>query len=117
MGFGFRDFEVRVVEYKVFALQGLGCGTELRARDVGGLSENERLALRVQVLIQYILVAEWLHFTLLGIILPTIKLKVYTFRGLMNSATKIVYPNLHLHNYYPQTEYLIVGSFGPLYFL
>ena len=109
MGFGFRDFEVRVVEYNVFALQGLGCGTELRARYVEGLSENERLALRVQVLIQYILVAEWL--------LPTIKLKVYTFRGLMNSATKIVYPNLHLHNYYPQTEYLIVGSFGPLYFL
>ena len=33
-------------------------------------------------------VAEWIHFTLLGIILPTIKLKVYTFLGLMNSATK-----------------------------
>ena len=33
------------------------------------------------------LVAEWIHFTLFGIILPTIKLKVYTF-GLMNSATK-----------------------------
>ena len=29
-----------------------------------------------------ILVAEWIHFTLLGIILPTIKLKVYTFWGL-----------------------------------
>ena len=29
-----------------------------------------------------ILVAEWLHFTLFGIILPTIKLKVYTFWGL-----------------------------------
>ena len=28
------------------------------------------------------LVAEWIHFTLLGIILPTIKLKVYTFGGL-----------------------------------
>ena len=25
------------------------------------------------------LVAEWIHFTLLGIILPTIKLKEYTF--------------------------------------
>ena len=25
------------------------------------------------------LVAEWIHFTLWGIILPTIKLKVYTF--------------------------------------
>ena len=34
------------------------------------------------------LVAEWIHFTLLGIILPTIKLKVYTLGGLMNSATK-----------------------------
>ena len=28
------------------------------------------------------LVAEWIHFTLFGIILPTIKLKVYTFGGL-----------------------------------
>ena len=28
------------------------------------------------------LVAEWIHFTLLGIILPTIKPKVYTFGGL-----------------------------------
>ena len=34
------------------------------------------------------LVAEWIHFTLFGIVVPTIKLKVYTFRGLMNSATK-----------------------------
>ena len=25
------------------------------------------------------LVAEWIHFTLLGVILPTIELKVYTF--------------------------------------
>ena len=33
------------------------------------------------------LVAEWMHFTLSGIILPTIKLKVH-FLGLMNSATK-----------------------------
>ena len=30
----------------------------------------------------YDLVAEWIHFTLFGIILPTIKLKVYTFGGL-----------------------------------
>ena len=37
----------------------------------------------------YLLVAEWIHFTLFGIILPTIKLKVYTFWGLMNSATKM----------------------------
>ena len=36
-----------------------------------------------------ILVAEWIHFTLLGIVVPTIKLKVYTFLGLVNSATKI----------------------------
>ena len=28
------------------------------------------------------LVAEWIHFTLFGIVLPTIKLKVYTFGGL-----------------------------------
>ena len=28
------------------------------------------------------LVAEWIHFTLFGIILPTIKLKVYIFWGL-----------------------------------
>ena len=31
-----------------------------------------------------VLVAEWIHFTLLGIILPTLKL------GLMNSATKVL---------------------------
>ena len=35
-----------------------------------------------------ILVAGWMHFTLFGIIFPTIKLKVYTCWGLMNSATK-----------------------------
>ena len=28
------------------------------------------------------LVAQWIHFTFFGIILPTIKLKVYTFWGL-----------------------------------
>ena len=28
------------------------------------------------------LVAQWIHFTLFGIILPTINLKVYTFWGL-----------------------------------
>ena len=28
------------------------------------------------------LIAEWIHFTLFGIILPTIKPKVYTFWGL-----------------------------------
>ena len=35
-----------------------------------------------------VLVAEWIHFTLFGIILPTMKGKVYTFLGLMNLATK-----------------------------
>ena len=34
------------------------------------------------------LVAEWIHFTLFGIIVPTIKLKVQAFGGIMNSATK-----------------------------
>ena len=34
------------------------------------------------------LVAAWMHFTLLGIMLPINKPKVCTFRGLMNSATK-----------------------------
>ena len=34
------------------------------------------------------LVAKWIHFTFLGILLPTIKLKVCTLGGLMNSATK-----------------------------
>ena len=42
------------------------------------------------------LVAEWIHFTLFGIILPTIKLKVYTFLGLMNSAIK--HGKTHLHH-------------------
>ena len=35
------------------------------------------------------LVAEWIQFTLFGILSPTIKLKVCTFGGLMNSATKV----------------------------
>ena len=39
--------------------------------------ENEDRALD-----HIILAAEWLHFTLFGIILPTIKLKVSTFGGL-----------------------------------
>ena len=39
--------------------------------------------------------AEWIHFTLSGITLPTIKLKVYTFGGPMNSATK----NYKLHHH------------------
>ena len=35
------------------------------------------------------LVAEWIHLTLLGVILPAIQLKVNTVGGLMNSATKV----------------------------
>ena len=48
------------------------------ASDLGGLHD---------------LVAEWIHFTLFGIILPTIKLKVCTFGGLTNSATKMTFAN------------------------
>ena len=40
------------------------------------------------VLLKFFLVAEWIHLTLFGIKLPTIKLKMYAFLGLMNSATK-----------------------------
>ena len=36
------------------------------------------------------LVAEWIHFTRFGIILATIKRKVYTFWWVMNTATKII---------------------------
>ena len=36
------------------------------------------------------LVAEWIHFTLFGIILSNIKPKVYTFGGLKNSAAKFL---------------------------
>ena len=35
------------------------------------------------------LVAEWIHFTFFGLKVPTLKLKVYTFGGLMKSATKL----------------------------
>ena len=38
----------------------------------------------------FILVAEWIHFTLFGIISPTIRPKVH-FLGLMNSATNMVW--------------------------
>ena len=41
----------------------------------------------------FYLVAGQIHFTLFGIILPTIKLKVYTFLGLVNSATKSRFPS------------------------
>ena len=34
------------------------------------------------------LVAEWIHFTLFGIVLPTIKLKVYTFWGLRTQQVR-----------------------------
>ena len=45
-------------------------------------SNSESNAMTVHI------VAEWIHCTLFGIILPTIISKVYTFWGLMNSATK-----------------------------
>ena len=51
------------------------------------LSKKSRVVARALEM-DHSLVAEWIHFTLLGIILPTIKPKVYTFGGLMNSATK-----------------------------
>ena len=35
-----------------------------------------------------LLVAEWIHFTLFGIISPTVRTKSIHFLGLMNSATK-----------------------------
>ena len=34
------------------------------------------------VVLGFNLVAEWIRFTLFGIVLPTIKLKVHTFSGL-----------------------------------
>ena len=41
------------------------------------------------------LVAEWMHFTLVGIIFPTIQLQVYTFGGLSTQQLSCwVYPNL-----------------------
>ena len=36
------------------------------------------------------LVAEWIHFTLFGIMIPTIKAESVHFWGLMNSATKFL---------------------------
>ena len=39
-----------------------------------------------------------IHFTLFGIILPAIKLKVHTFGGLKNSATKSTSLELWLSN-------------------
>ena len=46
------------------------------------------------------LVAEWIHFTLFGIILPTIKLKVYTFWGLLNiTLFGIILPTTKLKVY------------------
>ena len=53
--------------------------------------KQEAVATKAQTRMQkslFYLVAEGIHFALFGIILPTIKLKVYTFWGLMNSATK-----------------------------
>ena len=54
----------------------------------GGPSSTGLTGLRVsakafaEVALHLLLVAEWIHFALLGIILPTIKLKVYTLGGL-----------------------------------
>ena len=52
----------------------------LRMRSAGPLHPPHTT---VKVLVQGLgLVAEWIHFTLFWIMLPTIKLKVYTFWGL-----------------------------------
>ena len=40
--------------------------------------------------------AEWIHFTLLGIILTTIKLKIVHFLGLMNSQVRKSYCSPHI---------------------
>ena len=40
----------------------------------------------------YSFVAAWIHFTLFGKILPTIKTERVPFLGLMNSATKTANP-------------------------
>ena len=59
------------------------------AGGIGRLVWGSRFRVRVYIelqnllfwraFVQIILVAEWIHFTLFGLILPTIKLKVYTF--------------------------------------
>ena len=53
-------------------------------------SLNIRFRAAAQGIQGFNVVAEWIHFTLFGIIFPTIKLKVYTLGGLMNSATKSI---------------------------
>ena len=58
--------------------QGLGCEGLAGVRCFG-TSDGGSRASEVMILS---LVAEWIHFTLFGILLPTIKLKVYTFWGL-----------------------------------
>ena len=42
----------------------------------------------------YVLVAEWIHFTLFGIKITHSKNKSVHFLGLMNSATKMLLNNL-----------------------
>ena len=59
------------------------------------------------------LIAEWIHFTLFWIIPPTIKLKVYTFGGLMNSATRGL---LHTQASSQVWIYLGVSEIGVAYF-
>ena len=47
-----------------------------------GIFRASRFRVLAVTVLVLILVAEWIHFTLLGIISPAIKLKVYTFGGL-----------------------------------
>ena len=49
---------------------------------VQGLCARGVLISELQYQFIYLLVAEWIHFTLVGIILPTIKPALYTFWGL-----------------------------------
>ena len=62
---GAKDFPVQA------PVESLPCasGCDFRALGLGSTPKED-------------LVAEWIHFTLFGIILPTTKQKVYTFWGL-----------------------------------
>ena len=67
--------------------------SNVQAWEIIRKSGSFRLVLRAIIvcscgLFQVLLVAECLHFTLFGIILPTIKTKSVHVLGLMNSATK-----------------------------
>ena len=52
------------------------------ARSLKSRGRKKHISISILQGYPYLLVAEWTHFTLFGIILPTIKLKVYTFWGL-----------------------------------